>query len=348
MSKVDIPGLSFHITNRCNLNCDGCYTLSNFGLDGHQHWHDYKDIISQWGNKLELSSWSIYGGEPTLNPTLLDWIDGLMSVWPNASGIILTNGYILKSSNKTLYHYLAKFNGKVKLKISLHNVNLLDEFIGHAHNWLEGPVTVSRHPELETLLNSELNWKLTYDKIRDASWPDCNSWKDFYNLPKNIQTECQEVFNLTPETFADQLQGYTFVDSNNIKIEMDRIYFHSMGTLIPQNDFKTFKLHNSDPVKAHDICGNKFCSEMFKGKLYKCNTVAHFSDFEKQFYVDLDESDRELLHSGRGYGPDELEQFFDDLDKPMPQCKFCPENLVTNQIYSSTKQIKFVKKQYRH
>lgn len=32
-------------------------------------------------------------------------------------------------------------------------------------------------------------WQYVYDRIRDSSWPDCNSEKDFYKLPDSIQSE---------------------------------------------------------------------------------------------------------------------------------------------------------------
>ena len=34
-----------------------------------------------------------------------------------------------------------------------------------------------------------------YANIKDASWPDCNSWDEFDQLPNNIKLELQNVFN---------------------------------------------------------------------------------------------------------------------------------------------------------
>jgi hypothetical protein len=38
--------------------------------------------------------------------------------------------------------------------------------------------------------------QIFYNNIRDSSWPVCNSFDDFYNLPEHIQKECVEVHNL--------------------------------------------------------------------------------------------------------------------------------------------------------
>lgn len=44
------------------------------------------------------------------------------------------------------------------------------------------------------------NWstnfcKPDYDNIKDPSWPDCNNWKEFNQLPEYIKNECINTFN---------------------------------------------------------------------------------------------------------------------------------------------------------
>lgn len=41
--------------------------------------------------------------------------------------------------------------------------------------------------------------KHNYNNVKDSSWPDCNSWEEFSQLPLHIQNECIEVFNFGPE-----------------------------------------------------------------------------------------------------------------------------------------------------
>ena len=35
-----------------------------------------------------------------------------------------------------------------------------------------------------------------YNKIKDPSWPDCNTWSEFYQLPKWIQDECFDLHKI--------------------------------------------------------------------------------------------------------------------------------------------------------
>jgi hypothetical protein len=83
-------------------------------------------------------------------------------------------------------------------------------------------------------------------------------------------------------------------------------------------------------LSAHDICcfAQAKNYHFVKGKLYKCGPVALLPELDQQLTLDLFDQDRYLLNS---YQPLTLEnfqnyhrEFFDKLDDPIPQCKFCP------------------------
>jgi organic radical activating enzyme len=348
-SKAKIHYLSFHITNHCNLNCEGCYTLSNYHLDGHQLWKDYEKDVQGWSEKLSLDYWEIYGGEPTLNPTYLEWLSNLHALWPDAQGYVKTNGYTINKKNTKLYDLLEKTNGKIEIGISLHDVSRLPKVINDVKSFLKGDVSLSRYPNIEDIPYSKQSWVSTYNRIKGSSWPEtCSSWEEFKHLPDWVQKESIEIFGFSDVSFKDRFQGYKLVDQNNVVVVISNVYFHSEGPLIPQPDLKTFKLHSSDPIKAHESCDNRTCREIFQGKLYKCNTVSHFPNFEQQFNIELTDEDREMLH---GYTPcasdatvDEIKSFLNLSNDPIPQCKFCKEDYSVVEIAASTKKIKFYKR----
>ncbi len=43
--------------------------------------------------------------------------------------------------------------------------------------------------------NYSINFKASYNAVKDMSWPQCNSLEEFKNLPARIQQECIEVHN---------------------------------------------------------------------------------------------------------------------------------------------------------
>lgn len=107
-----------------------------------------------------------------------------------------------------------------------------------------------------------------------------------------------------------------------------------------QNDFATssliadgadrWRLHNSDPGEAHSRCSFvRYRSYHFiRGALYKCGPVALWSEFDQQHPLQISESDRALINSYQPMTPDlwptQGEQFMQQLDQVIPQCKFCP------------------------
>ena len=111
-----------------------------------------------------------------------------------------------------------------------------------------------------------------------------------------------------------------------------------------------FKVYNSVPEEAHDVCHGKYCHEFVQGKLYKCHHVALLPEFMKQYYVDISDSDLALLNSYKPLTADqsieEYQNFVNGIRNTMPQCKLCPSKLETILLQSSTDKPKVVKLKY--
>jgi organic radical activating enzyme len=128
---------------------------------------------------------------------------------------------------------------------------------------------------------------------------------------------------------------YAFRDSNNIQVNL-YIANSFNKSAIQKNNLNQFTLHQSDSVAAHNICGfAKFQDYHFiRAKLYKCGPVALFPEFDLQHHLNISDEDRELLNSYRPLTIDEFDQrgqqFIDDIDDAIPQCKFCPDKIENN------------------
>ena len=98
-------------------------------------------------------------------------------------------------------------------------------------------------------------------------------------------------------------------------------------------------LHNNNPDAAHQICafaqGKSY--HFVQGGLYKCGPVALLPELDQQLRLDISEQDRELLNSYRPLTIDNYadyhKEFFDNLDNPIPQCKFCPSEGFGGKIF---------------
>lgn len=133
--KIDY--VEFYITNVCNLTCQGCNRFNNVKFRGWQNWHDYKDIYARWSRELKWGTASIMGGEPLLNPTFYDWVEGLYSLWGKPIGIASNGTQIHLHSN--LYEYLK--NRMAGIKIALHNKKHKNSIIDKVKSIMYGPFT---------------------------------------------------------------------------------------------------------------------------------------------------------------------------------------------------------------
>jgi|APSaa5957512622_1039677.scaffolds.fasta_scaffold32156_2 organic radical activating enzyme len=145
MTKITLDYVEFYITNVCNFNCTHCNRFNNYQFSGQQKWDDYKDIYREWSNKLDLPRVSILGGEPTLNPTFMDWVNGVRELWPETSIEITTNGTRFKfwpELYQTIIDHRKK-GGQTFISIGVHNKDRKDEMIQEIKESLQKPITES-------------------------------------------------------------------------------------------------------------------------------------------------------------------------------------------------------------
>ena len=283
MDKRKFPNkVEFYITNVCNLTCENCNRFNNYKFTGYQRWDDYKDQYKQWAEHIELSAAVLLGGEPLLNPTICDWVQGIPEVF-GCDVQVLTNGTQLNHT-PGLYQAFAKNPYQAHIGISLHNKSEFDTMRARVLDFLNGNVT---------------EWGSVLDT---PCPPDRRNYKAYWSAE----------------------------DSNNVLVNM--WFVENFVTAAIQFDNSQYIVNNSEPFFAHQQCGFvKFKSYHFvKGKLYKCGPSALFSEFDIQHPLAVSDEDRKIIHS---YVPLSMtnfdlyhQEFFDKLDDPIPQCKFCPSN----------------------
>jgi hypothetical protein len=348
LPKLHLTYVEFYITNFCNFNCIGCNRFNNYVFTGQQLWKDYSAIYQQWSQRLDIDKFTILGGEPMTNPDYVDWLVNISQLWPNARGSFLTNGHYLKADNRELYQAIKRTNGLVTLDIGLHNLDRRDAILSVVKDWLEGDVTVNCHPEnIRQLHNFDQNWVESYLAIRDSSWPDCPTSDDWLSLPEHVRDECKTVHKFSPELLAESRLGYCLTDSNGVTVIIQNENYFHQGALKPKAN--SFELYNSDPIKSHAVCHSKTCHHFDKGLLYKCGLSSLFKEFDQQFYLDLTPSDRDLMQNYQPASADgnseDLLKFINNLNQPIPQCKFCPEYYDIKEITAEHgKKVKFQRK----
>lgn len=286
--------VDFYITNVCNLTCNGCNRFNNFDFRGWQKWSDYEQDYRRWGELVSLRAVTIMGGEPFLNPTLPDWVRGINQIF-GVEVQVLTNGTRFLQA-RDLYDTMLYVSAKNKTQ-------------NHIGVSLHNP---EQFDQLDQDIRSFLKGPVSrYDK------------------------DCEE------NRFKSD---WAYVDANNVLVNVYFINNFSNSTLktvtqINRRIQSRFTLHDSNPVIAHNNCAfAKFKSYHFiKGKLYKCAPVALLPEFDQQHSLIISDQDRDLMNSYKPLSPDNFAEyhteFFENLDNPIPQCKFCPELYTFNTIF---------------
>lgn len=296
-----IPNIEFYITNVCNLTCSNCNRFNNHDFGGWQRWQDYQHIYQQWAEKIRLQRITVLGGEPLLNPSVMDWVDGINQLWQK-SVQILTNGTRLNHV-PNLYDRLNRWCDpqqpwiKNWIGVSLHNANDRERCFETIEKFLKGPVEYVHRSD-----------------------------------PKNKNS-------------AYTMGGdHAFIDSNRVKVCVWE-YQDFYTAAVQKTASGQFTLHNSNAVTAHQVCGfAQFkCYHFVRGKIYKCGPVALFPEFDQQHVFDISDQDRALLNSYEPLSVDQFDQmgiqFMQNIDQPIPQCKFCPEKFTMTQLHAVSKKL---------
>ena len=157
---------------------------------------------------------------------------------------------------------------------------------------------------------------------------------------------------LGPTTVAkqDKVQigsDYQFINDNKVQIHawMSDKFVQSN---IMEVDGK-YTLYQSDPAVAHENCTfRRFKNyHMIHGKIYKCGPAALMPEFDDQNHFDISDEDRILLHNYKPLTIDEFdtcgEEFINNIDNQIDQCKFCPESYDYKPITFSNRKKPWIK-----
>ncbi|GAA5509147.1 radical SAM protein [Novipirellula caenicola] len=91
---IDIPALEYHLAHGCNLSCQQCSHYSNFRLAGKLPTPaDARREYSSWSNRVRPRRFALLGGEPLLNPHLIEHLRLARQYWSDSNLMLVTNGF---------------------------------------------------------------------------------------------------------------------------------------------------------------------------------------------------------------------------------------------------------------
>jgi organic radical activating enzyme len=299
--RAFIPNVEFYITNVCNLACKNCNRFNDHDFRGWQRWSDHAEQYQQWSKHVRLQRITILGGEPLLNPTICDWVDGINQLW-NKSVQILSNGTRLNHV-PGLYDRISKFGqglnvSKNWIGISLHNENDRERCFDEIRKFLRGKVTYVHQSDPRNANNS---WTyggqhafVDQHGMRVCVW----EYDSFYRAA--VQKTPDGKFTLYNNDAVQAHQACGFAQFKCYHFIRAKLYKCGPVALFPEFDQQhTFDISEQDR------------------RLLNSYQALSADDFET---------------SGR--------EFLSHIDDVIPQCKFCPIHDQSNEkIYAVNKKI---------
>lgn len=96
MIKHSLPALEYHLAHGCNLSCQQCSHYSNHRLAGKLPTIEEANTeYSHWSHRLQPRRFALLGGEPLLNPAIVQHIQLARQHWANCELMLVTNGFFL-------------------------------------------------------------------------------------------------------------------------------------------------------------------------------------------------------------------------------------------------------------
>ena len=118
MDRLTLPFLETMITQVCNLSCQGCTNYSDLKHSGYVSWEQGRTWLEPWTELLDIPDFGIMGGEPLINPEVIQWIVGVRELLPNTQIRFTTNGLLLHKYPDLLK--VLQDIGNCVFKISVH------------------------------------------------------------------------------------------------------------------------------------------------------------------------------------------------------------------------------------
>jgi hypothetical protein len=290
--------VEFYITNVCNYTCDNCNRFNNHKFTGWQRWSDYEDIYRQWAERIELRAITILGGEPTLNPTLSEWVEGLNEIF-NCDVEILSNGTRLNYV-PGLYKAMIKPRPQSRpanhIGVSLHNLADFEMLRQNILDFLDTVVV-------------EFGVKLNIPPP-----PDWQGWDSYWTVvDKNGVIVCMYLANAFQTSAVQLTNTGRFIVHDN-----DPVRSHQ------QCGFVKFKCYHFVRGKIYK-CGPAALFPEFDEQ-----NQFDISDSDRQImnsYRPLTLDNFELYK----------DDWVESLNHPIPQCKFCPDKGISRIITPTVK-----------
>lgn len=132
MPNLSITYLETMVSWACNLSCVGCTNFCDYPHKGFPDWEKVRNDLIQWNRIIDIEHFGLIGGEPLLNPRILDWIYGVREILKTSYIILVSNGLLFNILPDVIRAMIDISPGKLMITLQRNNeeiINQVNEFI---------------------------------------------------------------------------------------------------------------------------------------------------------------------------------------------------------------------------
>ena len=257
-------------------------------LEDSQEWLEY------WSAKLDPEEVTVFGGEPLLHPQFADWCTTLRKLWPDAGLRINTNGY-----------YLDKIFDKVS---ELFTEEIRPQFIVSIQTGHEPYYSMVKQnvEQIKELTLRHLQEKYPNKKVEWVLWLD---EPEIYKSWWRIDIDGHDT-------------GIRITTCEQHKFPWQAHYQGTENLLTP-----FYNYNDSWYTDNHKFCQAKNFINLYKGKLYKCPTVAVLEHTLETFNLTTNHEWDKYLENysplAVGASDKQIAEWFEEQSNPEKICNMC-------------------------
>lgn len=178
--KAKYPYIETHLTDQCNLNCQGCIHFSNIAEKWFYPLEQFEHDVRILSNVFETDTFKMLGGEPLLNKNIIEYLIIALKYFPDTPRVIGTNGILLTKMPDKFWK--ACHDTKTGISVSVYPNTLTKEDLDEIRLLAKIHKVSVRLKENEPQFRAIMNWSGNSDKQKAYDLCNatirCNFFKD--------------------------------------------------------------------------------------------------------------------------------------------------------------------------
>jgi organic radical activating enzyme len=191
-TKHKFKRLDLNVAYACNIKCSGCISLSDFPRKGVVSLEEVDSWLGYWSEYVNIDVMVLFGGEPLINPKILDICKCIRKYYPDTIIRLITNGYLLDNFDPTSWFDFGPF----EIQVSIHRID---------HESII-------NKKIKNILATRKNWTTTVDQL---------------NLHQQIKFTSGN-FTIYKSKFKDFVAPYGIKNNKLVALQSDPVVAHKL------------------------------------------------------------------------------------------------------------------------